>query len=63
MKMNVKFNNGTESTINTADFHTPIPDADCENCEYKQLPHDGLHCYMFETKVGDKCGQFKPVIT
>jgi hypothetical protein len=35
-----------------------LPDADCEHCKYMALPHDGGHCYMFERKPGEKCGQF-----
>ena len=37
-----------------------LPDADCDNCDFKQLPHPNAHCYMFEKKPGNKCGQFKP---
>lgn len=37
-----------------------LPDADCEHCRYMALPHDGGHCYMFETKPGKKCGQYTP---
>ena len=35
-----------------------LPDADCEHCKHMQLPHDGGHCYMFEVRPGEKCGQF-----
>ncbi len=37
-----------------------LPDADCPNCYYRDLEHDGAHCYMFEHKPGDQCAQFKP---
>jgi hypothetical protein len=41
-----------------------LPDADCPNCEYMQIPHDGGHCYMFLDKpAGDKCGQMKVRVT
>lgn len=40
---------------------TPIPllpIADCPNCQYMKMEHDGGHCYMFLDKPeGDKCGQ------
>jgi hypothetical protein len=39
---------------------TFLPDADCENCKYGGEFED-QHCYMFEDKPGDKCGQFKKV--
>lgn len=36
-----------------------VPDADCEQCKYRYDPYEAGHCYMFETKPGNKCGQFK----
>lgn len=38
-----------------------LPLADCERCEYKHLPHAGLHCYMFRERPGDVCAQFSHV--
>ena len=35
----------------------------CEACEYKHMPCDGGHCYMFEKKPEGRCGQFKPILT
>ena len=35
-----------------------LPKADCKNCKYSGK-FDDQHCYMFKTKPGDKCGQFK----
>ncbi len=37
-----------------------LPDADCANCKFMELPHEDAHCYMFEVKPGDQCGQFDP---
>ena len=37
----------------------PLPDADCDRCQYKRWAEPGLHCYMFRDKPGPKCGQFK----
>ncbi|MGR8980973.1 MAG: hypothetical protein ACU84H_12905, partial [Gammaproteobacteria bacterium] len=46
--------------INRASSHAPeLPDADCPHCKYRGQ-YEGGHCYMFETKPGDKCAQFKP---
>ncbi len=40
-----------------------LPTADCQNCEYMEIPHDDGHCYMFLKKPeGDKCGQMKRAI-
>ena len=39
---------------------TDLPDADCANCKFMELPHEDAHCYMFEVKPGDQCGQFDP---
>ena len=33
----------------------------CEACEYKYMPADGGHCYMFEEKPEGRCGQLKPI--
>lgn len=41
----------------------PAPElrkADCANCKYDDLPHDGGHCYMFAQKPGEYCAQFEP---
>lgn len=39
-----------------------LPVADCPNCQYMQMEHEGGHCYMFRAKPeGDKCGQMTPV--
>lgn len=36
-----------------------VPLADCERCEHNWLGPG--HCYMFEQKPGDRCGQFSPL--
>lgn len=42
-----------------------LPDADCENCKFRQTPYTeypaNQHCYMFEESPGIKCAQFKKV--
>ncbi len=42
-----------------------LPDADCENCKFRQTPYTeypaNQHCYMFEESPGLKCAQFKKV--
>lgn len=41
---------------------TELPDADCENCKFRQTPYAeyrNQHCYMFEESPGLKCAQFK----
>lgn len=35
-----------------------IPLADCGHCDYRD-GGNGMHCYMFRDKPGDRCGQFK----
>ncbi len=38
-----------------------LPEADCANCEYDKLPHDGGHCYMFQdAPENGLCGAFEP---
>lgn len=40
-----------------------LPKADCPNCKFDALNHEGAHCYMFvEKPPGDRCGQFKPKV-
>jgi hypothetical protein len=37
-----------------------IPDADCDNCKWSKINDEGAnYCYMFSTRPGLKCGQFK----
>ena len=44
---------------------TELPDADCENCKFRQTPYTeypaNQHCYMFEESPSLKCAQFKKV--
>jgi len=46
------------SSVFNANAHD-LPIADCANCYYSDLEHDDAHCYMFENRPGDQCGQFK----
>lgn len=34
-----------------------LPKADCPNCIYSKMEHDGAHCYMFRESPGERCGQ------
>jgi len=47
---------GTASSIY---YQTDLPKADCANCKYDALPHEGGHCYMFAERPGDWCAQFQ----
>jgi hypothetical protein len=35
------------------------PPADCERCKHRKPDNPGSHCYMFDKKPGDRCGQFR----
>lgn len=40
------------------EINQQLPDANCQQCKYRGA-YEGGHCYMFQEKPGDKCGQFK----